>query len=183
MMGDAKQPPTSSVSATPDPYRELFERSADAILIIDGGAFVDCNQATVEMLRYHDKARILRTHPSELSPPLQPDGQDSFTKANEMIATALAEGSHRFEWDHLRADGEIFPVEVLLTAVPREGRQVLHNSRAEWIEVEVPYQLQEIPLRLYENGPVPILEKVPCPTVPSIKGPGVAGQEAPHAAR
>ena len=96
MMGDAKQPATTSVNPTPDPYRELFERSADAILIIDGGSFVDCNQATVEMLRYPDKARILQTHPSELSPPLQPDGQDSFTKANEMIATALAEGSHRF---------------------------------------------------------------------------------------
>ncbi len=36
----------------PDAYRELFERSADAILIIEGETFIDCNQATVEMLRY-----------------------------------------------------------------------------------------------------------------------------------
>ena len=54
-----------------DTYRELFERSADAILILDGDRFVDCNQATVEMLRYRDKAELLRTHPSELSPPRQ----------------------------------------------------------------------------------------------------------------
>jgi len=51
-----------------DQYRELFERSADAILIIDGDTFVDCNQATVDMLRYRTKRELLQTHPSELSP-------------------------------------------------------------------------------------------------------------------
>ncbi|MBI3200197.1 MAG: response regulator [Myxococcales bacterium] len=110
----------------PDPYRELFERSADAILIIEDERFVDCNQATVDLLRYPNKEDLLRTHPSELSPPTQPDGQSSFEKANAMMALALERGSHRFEWDHVRFDGEVFPVEVLLTAVPRDAKQVLH---------------------------------------------------------
>ena len=110
----------------PDPYRELFERSADAILIIEGETFVDCNQATVDMLRYDSKESLLQTHPSELSPPTQPDGRQSFEKANEMIAIAFERGSHRFEWDHLRADGDVFPVEVLLTAVQEEGARRLH---------------------------------------------------------
>jgi len=109
-----------------DPYRELFERSADAILIIEGETFIDCNQAAVEMLRYERKEDVLSTHPSELSPPTQPDGRDSFSKANEMIAMAFDRGSHRFEWDHKRADGEVFPVEVLLTAVQETDRRVLH---------------------------------------------------------
>ena len=110
----------------PDPYRELFERSADAILIIEGETFVDCNQATVEMLRHRAKQDVLETHPSELSPPKQPDGRDSYEKANEMIAIAFEKGSHRFEWNHLRADGEVFPVEVLLTAVEERGKRILH---------------------------------------------------------
>lgn len=110
-----------------DAYRELFERSADAILIIDGETFVDCNQATVEMLRYRNREELLKTHPSELSPPKQPDGRDSYEKANEMIARALERGSHRFEWDHRRADGEVFPVEVLLTAVQQADRKILHT--------------------------------------------------------
>ncbi len=109
-----------------DPYREHFERSADAFLIIEDGTFVDCNQATVEMLHCVDKAHVLRTHPSELSPKRQPDGRESFEKANEMIATAFAEGSHRFEWAHRRAGGEVFPVEVLLTAVQDRGKSILH---------------------------------------------------------
>jgi len=109
-----------------DPYRELFERSADAILIIEGDQFVECNEATVRMLRYANREALLRTHPSELSPPRQPDGRDSYEKANEMIAIAFERGSHRFEWMHQRADGEVFPVEVLLTAVEEPGRRVLH---------------------------------------------------------
>ncbi len=109
-----------------DQYRALFEQSADAILIIDGETFVDCNQATVDMLCYRNKEELLKTHPSELSPKMQPDGRESFEKANEMIAIAFERGSHRFEWDHKRADGEVFPVEVLLTAVPDTTSTKLH---------------------------------------------------------
>lgn len=109
-----------------DPYRALFENSADAILILDGEHFIDCNQATVEMLGYRDKQELLQTHPSELSPEFQPDGRRSFEKANEMMAIAFEKGSHRFEWDHKRASGEVFPVEVLLTAVPEKDLPMLH---------------------------------------------------------
>lgn len=123
-----------------DPYRELFERSADAILIIDGDRFVDCNQATVEMLRCAHKVEVLQTHPSQLSPPVQPDGRDSFEKANAMIAQAFARGSHRFEWMHRRADGEVFPVEVLLTAVPRGEGFILHCV---WRDITERKQLEE----------------------------------------
>ena len=130
-----------------DPYRELFERSADAILIIDGEDFVDCNAAAVAMLRYKNKEQILRTHPSKLSPPVQPDGRDSFEKANAMIALAIEKGNNRFEWNHLRADGEVFPVEVLLTAVPHDGRTLVHVV---WRELTERKQLEER-LRLSET--------------------------------
>ncbi len=107
--------------------RLLFEQSPDAILLIDGEVFVDCNQAAVEMLGYSGKGELLSTRPSDLSPPLQPDGRSSFEKSNEMIATALERGSHRFEWVCTRADGSVLPVEVLLTAITVEGRQILYS--------------------------------------------------------
>ncbi len=121
-------------------YRELFERSADANLIIDGDTFVDCNEATVRMLRYATRDELLQTHPSELSPEFQPDGRVSFEKANEMMGIAFARGSHRFEWNHQRADGEVFPVEVLLTSVPLGGRDVLHVA---WREITERKRLEE----------------------------------------
>jgi len=107
-------------------YRTLFEKSADALLIIKGGKFVDCNSATVDMLGYTNKKELLETHPSQLSPEKQPDGRISFEKANEMMSIAFDRGSHRFEWDHQRQNGEVFPVEVLLTSIPFEEGKFLH---------------------------------------------------------
>jgi signal transduction histidine kinase len=121
-----------------DPYRELFEHSPDAILVIEDDRFVDCNPAAAEMLRFSSKEALLerysggvekgalRAHPGEFSPPQQPDGRDSYEKADEMMQLAFKQGSHRFEWEHVRADGECFPVEVMLTPVYRGQRRVLH---------------------------------------------------------
>jgi len=109
-------------------YKDLFEKSEDANLIIIDGKFVDCNDATVKMLRYSDKKDLLEKHPSQLSPEKQPDGQSSFEKADQMMNIALEKGSHRYEWYNQKADGEVFPVEVLLTAVDTGGEhKILHT--------------------------------------------------------
>jgi len=109
-------------------HRDLFEKSKEAILIIQNGEFTDCNQSTVSMLNYQSKKEFLQTHPSELSPERQPDGKISFIKANEMMEIALEKGSHRFEWDHQRSGGEVFPAEVLLTAISNDkNNQVIHT--------------------------------------------------------
>lgn len=102
-------------------YRQLFELSQDAHLIIENNLFVDCNDAAVKMLGYPDKEAVLNTHPSELSPEFQPDGQPSIQKADKMMDQAIKNGSHRFLWNHKRANGEVFPVEVLLTHLRQEG--------------------------------------------------------------
>lgn len=106
--------------------RLVFERSPDAILLLDDGVFIDCNQAAVDMLRAAGKDELLSLSPSDLSPAIQPDGASSTTKAQQMIATALERGSHRFEWLAKRRDGSEFPVEVLLTAIPFQERQILY---------------------------------------------------------
>lgn len=109
-------------------YRNLFETSKDAILIIENRQFTDCNQATVEMLGYTEKSELLNVHPSTISPPLQPDGSDSAEKSEKMMDLAVQNGSHRFEWDHLKANGEIIPVEVVLTTISSDpDHLVLHT--------------------------------------------------------
>ncbi len=107
-------------------FRLMFERSADAILLLDTvtNRFVEYNQATLDMLRC-SKEELRELHPSELSPPRQPDGRESFEKANEMIALAVARGSHRFEWVHRSPRRSDFPVEVLLTPIQAGQAPVL----------------------------------------------------------
>ena len=109
-------------------FRLLFEQSGDANLLIDGNLFVDCNEATVKVLGAQHKEELLKTHPSQLSPPLQPDGRDSHEKADAMIATAFRVGSHRFEWMHQKLDGTELPVDVRLTAIPWQGKWILHTT-------------------------------------------------------
>jgi PAS domain S-box-containing protein/putative nucleotidyltransferase with HDIG domain len=107
-------------------FMDVLYSSPDAVLLIDGEQFVDCNEATARMLGYADRNEFLMTHPSKLSPPTQPDGRSSFEKANEMMRTAFERGFHQFEWAHRRANGEDFPVEVSLTSLVHHGKNVIH---------------------------------------------------------
>ena len=100
-------------------YRTLFETSSDALMLFDREkGFFDCNEETLKTFGLSGKDEFIAVHPSELSPPEQPNGEDSFTAANEKIAKAFEKGSNKFEWVHRRKNGQDFPAEVWLTAFP-----------------------------------------------------------------
>ena len=119
---------TEELTESERKYRTLFDKTRDALLIIENNKFVDCNAAALQMLGYNTKDELFETHPSRISPPTQPDGRLSFEKAEEMMAIALRDGSHRFEWVHRRANGEDFWVEVSLTAIPIQDHQIIHTA-------------------------------------------------------
>ncbi|MDQ5906178.1 MAG: hypothetical protein QG590_659, partial [Pseudomonadota bacterium] len=125
--------------------RTLFESSPDPVWIIEDGKFVECNDAAVSMLGYRNKAELLNIHPSQLSPVVQPDGQDSFSKAEEMMRMALEHGLHRFEWEHLRADGTRLTAEVTLSNIKLAGRQALYCA---WRDISDRKRAEKA-LRLY----------------------------------
>ena len=88
-------------------FRLLFEKSPDAMLLLDGDVFIDCNQAAAEMMHCASKQQLLALHLYDISPERQPDGRLSTEKAHALIATAFREGSVQFEWLHRRVDGEV----------------------------------------------------------------------------
>ncbi|MCF6351413.1 MAG: PAS domain-containing protein [Cyclobacteriaceae bacterium] len=109
-------------------FRELFEKSGDAILLLINRRFTECNQATIDMLGYNSKEEFLNTPPDELFPKMQPDGKVSADKAREVINLALENGSHRFEWIYSKKTGENFPVEVLLTTISKKpDTEIIHT--------------------------------------------------------
>jgi len=121
-------------------FMRTFYKTIDAALLIEDGVFVDCNTKAIEMLQASSKDEVLNTHPSQLSPETQPDGRSSHKKADEIIATAFDKGSNRFEWEHLRLNGEVFPVEVTLTPISLFGKQQLHCT---WKDITEQKQAQE----------------------------------------
>ncbi len=108
-------------------FRHLFDSSPDAVWVLNGHLFGEGNASAAAMFGLKEGKDFIDRHPSEFSPPLQPDGEDSATKAERMMVLAEEHGVHRFEWLHRRADGGEFPAEVTLTAMKRPDRRVLYG--------------------------------------------------------
>lgn len=126
-------------------FYDIFYRSPDPVLIIENNRFIDCNQAAVDALKYKNKKELLNVHPSELSPSKQPDGRDSYAKAEAMMRIARENGSNRFKWLHRRFDGSELFVEVTLTLIELGSGDVIYGH---WKDMG---ELDEIKRELEEN--------------------------------
>jgi len=104
-------------------YRDLFEKSVDPVMILKEGLYVDCNESTLRIFGYENKESLLKLHPSEISPIIQPNGDNSFDKAEEVMKFALENGSNRFRWYHKKKNGQIFPTEVSLTKIEEYNKK------------------------------------------------------------
>ncbi len=109
-------------------YRRVFETSNDAMMLLDSERFFDCNEATLRVFGCSTRDEFLGKHPAEVSPPVQLDGRQSRVAADENMAAALRDGRNYFEWLHRRADGSVFPADVLLTPLDFQGRTVLQAT-------------------------------------------------------
>ncbi|RLD10804.1 MAG: hypothetical protein DRI44_05115 [Chlamydiae bacterium] len=110
-----------------DKYRIFFEKSVDAMLIIEDYKFVDCNEAAVKMLGYANKSEMINMHPTELSPEYQPDGKESKIKAKELLDITYEKGTCIFEWVHKTKKGKEIPVDVSLTAISTHDKRIIHT--------------------------------------------------------
>ena len=108
-----------------DRFRRVFNQSRQAMSVAMDGQFVDANRAALDLLGLRTLEELRAFDAAELSPPTQPDGQPSTTKAGELTALAFAQGAHDFEWVHRRPNGELFDVAVSLTAIELDERPAL----------------------------------------------------------
>jgi PAS domain S-box-containing protein len=111
-------------------YRTLFENCSDAIIVMerldDKDVFVDCNPRTLEIFG-RTRGEFLGSTPHELSPPYQPDGISSSEKAAQKLSAALSGIPQTFEWQHCRADGTHFYVEVSLNAIESSQKKLVQG--------------------------------------------------------
>ncbi|MCU0567406.1 MAG: PAS domain S-box protein [Oculatellaceae cyanobacterium Prado106] len=130
--GEATKPVEDRPLRTTDLlFEQFFQKSADAMLLLEKDRLIDCNWAAVQMLRCQSKAELLallaaNLLAAKLTPEFQPDGQLSSQKAKEMMTIALCQGSYRFEWTYQRMTGEPVQLEVLFTPLEFDQRSLLH---------------------------------------------------------
>lgn len=140
----------------------MVESTNDAVLLMEAGRIVECNQAAERMFNM-PHAQLLGTHPALLSPMLQPGGGRSQDLANASIARAMGGEPQRFLWEHLRHGGEPFTAEVALApAFQREAGQaprfvaVLRDVTLARRAAEALQASEQQFRRLFELAPVPL---------------------------
>ena len=102
-------------------FHSLFADSGDAQILMDNDMVVDCNEAAARLLGCDDRSRVIGRMLQDFCPDVQPDGMLSKDKGMLYTRRALEERSVRFEWQHRRADGELFYAEAVLTAITVGG--------------------------------------------------------------
>lgn len=129
-------------------YRSLFENLYDAVFVMRGDLFADCNRKAVEMFGCRRDDLIGHT-PYELSPKVQPDGADSREKARLLIESALRGEIDSFEWLHRKCSGETFYVEVHLNRIDlKDGSHLLAILRDITERTALQRQIEESHYRL-----------------------------------
>ncbi len=114
----------TSISASEERYRILFESNKDALTTIEpekNDYFTSANKSALELFGVQSEEDFIQFGPQDFSPKYQPDGQLSSEKAKMMNALALKNGSHNFEFVHVKVNGESFHSHILLTSISIYG--------------------------------------------------------------
>ena len=106
-------------------FRALFEGSSQGVVLHDENQILEVNPAAVRILGCQSPQELLGKHPSETSPPFQPNGESSAELACKYIKECMANGSARFDWMSRTPQNKETPLEVTLTRIEWSGRQVI----------------------------------------------------------
>ena len=107
-------------------YRNLFEGSRDALLLMDREGFIECNDAVLDLFGVDRREQLVDMEPTDVLPPTQPDGTHSATALADHVDTACVDGETFFEWQFRRPGGENFYAEVKLSRVGIDDGNLLH---------------------------------------------------------
>ncbi len=137
-------------------FRNLFESANDAILIIEGDSFIDCNSKALELFRC-EMIDIIGKTPYDFSPEKQPDGNLSSAKSQMKIDSAYKGKTGNFEWVHRRMDDSEIITEVSLSLIDSvDGTYILALLRDITIRKESEKLLRESEERfraIFEDAP------------------------------
>ena len=107
-------------------FHQLFEKSADAILLIQDERIADANPAAIALFEYDGKQQMLGHGLGDFSPLQQPSGESSQELNRKMALCASADGNRRYDWRYLSYRGRSFWAEVLLTSVTLDHRALFY---------------------------------------------------------
>jgi two-component system, NarL family, sensor histidine kinase EvgS len=107
-------------------FEKLYSKSSDGVLLIKDSRIIDCNEASLKILKY-EKDEIIEKLLCDISPKIQADNLTSKVKAKIQINEALKNGVCNFEWIFINKQNQEFWVEIVLTAIEIDNEPVIHT--------------------------------------------------------
>ncbi|MES2298987.1 MAG: EAL domain-containing protein [Pseudomonadota bacterium] len=98
-------------------FRELYQRSPDAIVLIEGKRIIDANPAALHLFRCERHSQMVGKSLLDFSPAQQPSGEASLQSDAAIAAQTFRDGNVRYEWRFQTANEGGFWADVLLTSV------------------------------------------------------------------
>jgi PAS domain S-box-containing protein len=120
-------------------FRSFFEDSTDPLLLFEGETVVGCNKALVRLFNGQGKDEIEGRTLASLLPDRPSRRRSAGDKAATVLRTALREGSCRTEWTICTLDKRLIPIELSITAIKYQGRDLLFvvlRDITQWKEAE-----------------------------------------------
>jgi PAS domain S-box-containing protein len=117
-----------ALEASERKYRDLFEKSGDASILINRNLIIkDCNAAGLKLLGCEKLSDIVDKHVNAFWPERQDNGEYSTSVADDILKDLFSFYSKRFEWLFERKDGSFFYGEILLTLLDINGEAMIHG--------------------------------------------------------
>lgn len=106
-------------------YKEIFNNTSEALLLIEDSYFIDANYSALKLFNMSSLDELILLHPAQISPKYQPNGESSTTKANKHIEKCYKNGENSFEWLCKTLDNKTFLVQVNLKKIHIDNKECI----------------------------------------------------------
>jgi diguanylate cyclase (GGDEF)-like protein/PAS domain S-box-containing protein len=133
-------------------FHQMFEKSSDAVVLIQRDRIIDVNPAALALFDCDDKRRMLNHNLADFSPLQQADGVSSALAAPRMADEAYAAGNRRFDWRYMSCSGRLFWAEVLMTSITLDHEYLFYTVIRDITERKAAERTLYLAAQVFENS-------------------------------
>jgi PAS domain S-box-containing protein len=113
----ARHEATAALAASEARFRRLFNESSDAVVLLQGHTYIDCNSAALRLLGAAHREQLVGKPAWTHTPEFQPNGRRTAELFLQSVEEAMRTGSKRCECRMHKVTGDEIWVEAVLTPI------------------------------------------------------------------